>query len=249
MAISLPVLPDDPLAGFPPAEGALREPDGLLAMGGDLSPARLLNAYRHGIFPWYSDGQPFLWWTPDPRMVFRSDGVHLSSRFRRSLRHSPWVVRADGVFDAVIDACARVPRAGQHGTWITDDMRSAYRNLHQLGHAHSIEVFDGADSDGADLVGGLYGVAIGRMFFAESMFSARSGGSKVALAALARRLRDWEWPLIDAQVENLHLVGLGAEAWPRADFLRRIATLVAAPAAPGPWSERFGDLPAARLAV
>jgi leucyl/phenylalanyl-tRNA--protein transferase len=249
MAISLPVLPDDPLAGFPPAEGALREPDGLLAMGGDLSPARLLNAYRHGIFPWYSDGQPFLWWTPDPRMVFRSDGVHLSSRFRRSLRHSPWVVRADGVFDAVIDACARVPRAGQHGTWITDDMRSAYRNLHRLGHAHSIEVFDGADSDGADLVGGLYGVAIGRMFFAESMFSARSGGSKLALAALALRLRDWEWPLIDAQVENPHLVGLGAEAWPRADFLRRIATLVAAPAAPGPWSECFGELPAARLAV
>jgi leucyl/phenylalanyl-tRNA--protein transferase len=244
MAISLPVLPGDPLAEFPSAEGAVREPNGLLAMGGDLSPARLLNAYRHGIFPWYSDGQPLLWWTPDPRMVFRSDSVHLSTRFRRSLRHSPWVVRADRVFDAVIDACARAPRAGQHGTWITGDMRSAYRNLHRLGHAHSIEVFDGAD-----LVGGLYGVAIGRMFFAESMFSARSGGSKVALAALARRLHDWEWPLIDAQVENPHLVGLGAEAWPRADFLRRIAVLVAAPAAPGPWSECFGELPAARLAV
>ena len=245
----LPWLPTDPLAPFPPARQALRDPDGLIAAGGDLSPARLLNAYRHGIFPWYSDGQPLLWWTPDPRMVFRSEGVHLSSRFRRSLRRSRWVVRADGNFDAVIDACAQAPRAGQHGTWITADMRAAYGALHRLGHAHSIEVFDDADSDGADLVGGLYGVAIGRMFFAESMFSARSGGSKVALAALARRLYDWGWPLIDAQVENPHLVRLGAETWPRADFLRRIATLVAAPAAPGPWSECFGELAAARLAV
>jgi len=158
-------------------------------------------------------------------------------------------VRADGNFDAVIDACARAPRAGQHGTWITADMHAAYGALHRLGHAHSIEVFDGAGPDGADLVGGLYGVAIGRMFFAESMFSARSGGSKVALAALARRLYDWGWPLIDAQVENPHLVRLGAETWPRADFLRRIATLVAAAAAPGPWSERFGELPAAGFAI
>jgi leucyl/phenylalanyl-tRNA--protein transferase len=244
MAISLPVLPDDPLAGFPPAEGAMREPNGLLAMGGDLSPARLLNAYRRGIFPWYAEGQPILWWTPDPRMVFRSDGVRLASRFRRSLRHSSWVVGADADFDAVVAACAHAPRAGQSGTWITGDMRSAYGELHRLGHAHSIEVLDGGE-----LVGGLYGVAIGRMFFAESMFSARSGGSKVALAALARRLHEWQWPLIDAQLENPHLAGLGAEAWPRADFLRRIATLAAAPAPPGSWSECFGELPAARLAV
>jgi leucyl/phenylalanyl-tRNA--protein transferase len=240
----LPWLPADPLAPFPPARQALRDPDGLLAAGGDLSPARLLNAYRHGIFPWYSEGQPLLWWTPDPRMVFRTDGVHLSSRFRRSLRRSNWIVRADGNFDMVIAACAHAPRANQHGTWITDDMCSAYGALHRLGHAHSIEVFDGTD-----LVGGLYGVVIGRMFFAESMFSARSGGSKVALAALAQRLHEWEWPLVDAQVENPHLVAMGAEAWPREDFLRRIAPLVAAPEAPGPWRQRFGELPAAGLAV
>ena len=242
--MTLPWLPADPLAPFPPASQALRDPDGLLAAGGDLSPARLLNAYRHGIFPWYSEGQPLLWWTPDPRMVFRTDGVHLSSRFRRSLRRSNWIVRADGNFDMVIAACAHAPRANQHGTWITDDMCSAYGALHRLGHAHSIEVFDGTD-----LVGGLYGVAIGRMFFAESMFSARSGGSKVALAALAQRLHEWEWPLVDAQVENPHLVAMGAEAWPREDFLRRIASLVAAPEAPGPWRQRFGELPAAGLAV
>ena len=242
--MSLPWLPADPLAPFPPAELALRDPDGLLAAGGDLSPARLLNAYRHGIFPWYSQGQPLLWWTPDPRMVFRSDGVHLSSRFRRSLRRSPWTVRADDDFDAVVAACALSPRTGQRGTWITDDLRTAYGALHRLGHAHSIEVFDGGE-----LVGGLYGVAIGRMFFAESMFSARSGGSKVALAGLARRLHEWQWPLIDAQVENPHLVALGAQAWPRVDFLRQVATLVEEEIAPGPWSRRFGELPAAALAV
>lgn len=242
--MSLPWLPADPLAPFPPAEQALRDPDGLLAAGGDLSPARLLNAYRHGIFPWYSRGQPLLWWTPDPRMVFSSDGVHLSSRFRRSLRRSPWTVRADGDFDAVVAACALAPRAGQRGTWITDDMRAAYGSLHRLGHAHSIEV-----RDGDELVGGLYGVAIGRMFFAESMFSAQSGGSKVALAALARRLHEWQWPLIDAQLENPHLVAMGARPLPRAEFLRRVATLVAAESGPAPWSRCFGQMPAAGLAV
>ena len=240
----LPVLDADPAAPFPPASSALREPDGLLAMGGDLSPARLLNAYRHGIFPWFSHGQPILWWCPDPRMVFRTDGVHLSSRFRRSLRHSPWRVRCDTAFAEVIAACARIPRAGQDGTWITPAMQEAYLELHRLGHAHSVEVFDGAH-----LVGGIYGVAIGRMFFGESMFSGRPGGSKVALAALARRLHDWGWPLVDAQVENAHLLTLGAEAWPRPEFLRRMAELAALPAASGPWTVRFGDLPASALAV
>ncbi|WP_369938339.1 leucyl/phenylalanyl-tRNA--protein transferase [Xanthomonas tesorieronis] len=238
------LLAADPTAPFPPAASALREPDGLLAIGGDLTATRLLNAYAHGIFPWYSDGDPIMWWSPDPRTVFRSDAVRLSSRFRRSLRHSAWRVRADTAFAQVIEACAQAPRRGQDGTWITAEMSAAYIALHRAGHAHSVEVFDGAE-----LVGGIYGVSRGRMFFGESMFSARSGGSKVALAALARRLHDWGWPLIDAQVENDHLRRLGAQRWPRGAFLEAIATLVAAPAPPGPWTPRFGELAAAELAL
>ncbi len=245
MTIRLPALPPDPEAPFPPGRNALRQPDGLLAMGGDLSPVRLLNAYRHGIFPWYSDDQPILWWCPDPRTVFRSDGVHLSTRFRRWLRRSDWTVRSDTAFDRVIVDCARTPRSGQHGTWITDEMIAAYRELHRLGHAHSIEVFAGRR-----LVGGLYGVAIGRMFFGESMYSAESGGSKVALAALAFRMREWGWPLLDAQVENDHLVRMGAERWPRDRFLAAVAELTASQAQPDPrtWSARFGTLAAPELA-
>ena len=242
--VQLPVLGRDPHAPFPSAESALREPDGLLAMGGDLSPVRLLNAYSRGIFPWYSDAPPILWWSPDPRMVFRSDGVRLSSRFRRGLRRSSWVVRADTAFAQVIAACASTPRSGQRGTWITGEMQSAYLELHRLGHAHSVEVFDGAE-----LVGGIYGVAIGRMFFGESMFSARSGGSKVALAALAWRLCEWGWPLIDAQLENRHLVGLGAESWPREVFLRRISVLTGMPGPADSWADRFGTLSATLLAA
>lgn len=249
----LPLLDSDPAAPFPPATSALREPDGLLAAGGDLSPRRLLNAYTHGIFPWYSDGQPILWWSPDPRMVFRTEAVHLSRRFRRTLRGLPWIATADTAFDAVVAACASTPRPGQHGTWITPSMRAAYGELHRLGHAHSIEVRDenpsgdGA-SDGGRLVGGLYGVAVGRMFFAESMFSACSGGSKAALAAVASRLASWEYPLFDAQVENPHLRTLGAEAWPRDRFLREVAALVALPEPAGSWTTRFGALPVATLA-
>jgi len=240
----LPALDANPEAPFPPTASALREPDGLLAMGGDLSPARLLNAYRHGIFPWYSNGQPILWWSPDPRMVFRTDSVRLSSRYRRDLRGSDWLIRADTAFTDVIGACARTPRPGQRGTWITRDMQAAYVELHRLGHAHSVEVFDGAR-----LVGGIYGVAIGRMFFGESMFSVESGGSKVALAALAHRLHEWAWPLIDAQVENEHLLSLGAESWPRAQFLAQVAALTARSEPPGSWSARFGVLPAHLLAA
>lgn len=236
------VLPSDPHAPFPPAGSAMRDPDGLLAIGGDLSLPRLLNAYRHGIFPWFSSGQPPLWWSPDPRMVFRTDGVRLSSRFRRDLRQNTWVVRADTCFDQVITACAQAPRPGQHGTWITSGMRQAYLDLHRNGHAHSIEVFDG-DA----LVGGIYGVAIGRMFFGESMFSGRSGGSKIALAALASRLHDWGWPLIDAQVENDHLHSLGGCLMPRAAFLERVAELVDQPTPADGWAERFGLLPASAL--
>ncbi len=236
------LLPADPAAPFPPAADALADPEGLLAVGGDLSPERLLNAYRAGVFPWFSAGQPPLWWTPDPRMVFRTDAVRLSSRFRRSLRSRPSRVVADTAFAEVVSACADVPRPGQRGTWILPAIQAAYGELHRRGHAHSIEVFDGER-----LVGGMYGVALGRMFFGESMFSAASGGSKVALAALAARLHAWGWPLIDAQVENAHLRRLGAEALPRAAFLDRLARLVSAPGLERRWTEAFGEFPAAAL--
>ncbi|NZA27935.1 leucyl/phenylalanyl-tRNA--protein transferase [Luteimonas sp. SJ-92] len=238
------LLPADPEAAFPPVEAALREPDGLLAIGGDLSPTRLLNAYRRGIFPWYSQGQPILWWSPDPRMVFDTGTVRLSRRFRRALRGSGWALRADTAFDRVIRACADAPRAGQHGTWITPAMQAAYRALHRLGHAHSVEVFDGED-----LVGGIYGVAVGRMFFGESMFSAVSGGSRAALAGLAARMRDWGWPLIDAQVENPHLLRLGARHCPRPEFLAAVAELTALPGRAENWTAAFGTLAAADLAA
>lgn len=241
--LRLPQVPFDPNAPFPDPRTALREPDGLLAMGGDLAPQRLLNAYRHGIFPWFSEGQPPLWWSPDPRMVFDTDGVRLSSRFRRQLRGSPWRVRADTRFEAVIDACAQATRPGQRGTWITDAMREAYVDLHRLGHAHSIEVLDGDT-----LVGGLYGVAIGRMFFAESMVSVVSGGSKIALVALARQLREWGWPLIDAQVENHHLISLGARSMPRDAFLAALERQVGLDAPTGAWTQSFGVQPAAGCA-
>jgi leucyl/phenylalanyl-tRNA--protein transferase len=230
-------------APFPPAETALREPDGLLAVGGDLTPVRLLNAYAGGVFPWFSDGQPLLWWSPDPRMVFRTDGVYLSSRFRRSLRASSWVVRADTRFAEVIAGCATSVRPGQDGTWITDAMREAYVALHRMGHAHSVEVFEGER-----LVGGIYGVAIGQMFFGESMFSAASGGSKVALAALAHRLAQWGWPLIDAQVENDHLLSMGAEHWSRERFLALVREQVRMDSTAGSWATAFGEMAAAVLA-
>lgn len=218
---------------------ALRNPDGLLAAGGDLSPARLLNAYRHGIFPWFGEGQPILWWSPDPRMVFETASFELPSRFRRQLRKSSWTLRADTAFARVITACASIPRKDQGGTWITADMAAAYIELHRLGHAHSIEVFAGQT-----LVGGIYGVAVGRMFFGESMFSAQSGGSKLALAGLCRLLGQWGWPLIDAQLENPHLVSLGAQRLPREQFMARVEVLVAMAGRPGTWAAHVEDWPA-----
>lgn len=244
MPIRLPCLPSDPEAPFPPAQLALREPDGLLAMGGDLSPARLLNAYRHGIFPWFSEGDPLLWWCPDPRMVFDTDRFRLPSRFCRSLRNCHWTVRFDHDFEAVVVACATAPRSGQAGTWITPAMMAAYAELHRLGHAHCVAVHD-QDR----LVGGIYGVAIGRMFFGESMFSAESGGSKIALAALARQLAHWHWPLIDAQVENPHLLRLGAQPMARAEFLSFVARLTAEPGIQGAWHRHAQPLEAAELAT
>jgi leucyl/phenylalanyl-tRNA--protein transferase len=240
----LPRLGADPASPFPPLEAALREPDGLLAAGGDLSPPRLLRAYARGIFPWFSPGEPILWWSPDPRVVFDTARFRLARRFRRALRDSEWRLSADTRFDEVMRACALIPRNGQEGgTWIGPEMLCAYGELHRLGHAHSIEVLDGEC-----LVGGLYGVAVGRMFFGESMFSAESGGSKVALAALVQRLAGWGWPLVDAQVSNPHLISLGARTLPRAEFAARVAELAALPGRTGPWTGEFAGLRAAELA-
>lgn len=241
MSLHLPRLPADPHAPFPPADQALRHPNGLLAFGGDLSVPRLLAAYRGGIFPWYSEGQPVLWWSPDPRMVLDTARMRLPRRLRRSLRGSAWTIGSDQDFGGVVRACASAPRPGQDGTWITPDMEAAYIALHAAGHAHSVEV---REPDGA-LAGGIYGVRVGRMFFGESMFSARSGGSRVALAALCRVMAGLGMPLLDGQVESPHLGALGAEPMPRAEFLRRLGELVddgpQSPAWPRPFPVRRAD--------
>lgn len=243
MRIPLPQLAPEADAPFPPGDEALDDPDGLLAFGGDLSQARLLNAYRNGVFPWFSEGQTILWWCPQPRCVFYTDAVRLSSRFRRSLRHCNWHVCADRDFAAVIEGCANTPRRGQDGTWITPAMNAAFRDLHRGGWAHSIEV-----RDGDTLIGGLYGVVIGQMFFAESMFSVQSGASKLALAALAYRLSQWHWPLIDAQITNPHLSSLGATTLPRVVFLAEISRLTALPPATPDFATAFGVVPGIVLA-
>lgn len=231
----------DPASPFPPAELALDEPDGLVCIGGDLSPVRLMNAYAAGLFPWFSEGQPILWWSPAERLVFRSGGVRLSTRFRRELRRSPWEVRFNTAFDRVIAACASAPRPGQDGTWITPAMQRAYGQLHRLGHAHSVEVWEGER-----LVGGLYGVSVGTAFHAESMVSLESGGSKVALAALARRLDERGWPLFDAQIENPHLRFMGGDVWPRARFLAEFRPRTVGREPCNDWAA--APFPAARLA-
>ena len=237
MSIVITQLSADPQAPFPEADTALAEPDGLLAFGGDLSPPRLLSAYRNGIFPWYSDGEPILWWSPSRRAVFRTDAIHLPTRLRRMLRGSHWIARMDTAFAQVIAACATAPRAGQAGTWITPAMQRAYIALHRLGHAHSIEVFDGSR-----LVGGLYGIAVGRMFCGESMYSAESGASTIALVALARHLHGRGWPLIDAQVPNAHTRRLGVETWTRGDYLQALARLRDVEEPSANWAESFGEV-------
>ncbi len=238
----LHILGADPSSPFPPLASALAEPNGLLAAGGDLDPQRLLAAYRHGVFPWFNPGEPILWWSPDPRVVFDTASFRLPRKLRAALRDSPLLLRADSAFATVIARCADSPRPGQRGTWIGAAMRRAYLDLHQLGHAHCVEAWDG----GA-LVGGIYGVAIGRMFFGESMFSARPGGSKVALAGLAHLLAGWGWPLIDAQVANPHLALLGARELPRAGFAAALERLCVLPGRVGSWRATVGDLPVQAL--
>lgn len=222
--------PDDDTAPFPDPEQAMIEPNGLLAVGGSLSIARLLDAYRHGIFPWYSEGQPLLWWSPDPRTVLFPARFKLSRSLRKTLTRSAHQVTLDTDFDAVVAACA-APRSGESGTWITPAMAQAYHALHAAGYAHSVEV----RQDG-ELVGGLYGVAMGRVFFGESMFSARRDGSKIALAYLVGQLRAWNFALIDCQLPTAHLHSLGAEEIPRTLFISLLndhCALHVRP--PGPW--------------
>jgi len=218
---------------FPAVTRALSEPNGLLAAGGDLSTERLLDAYRRGIFPWYSEGQPVLWWSPDPRMVLVPGEVRLSRSLRKRLRRRNCEVRTDSAFHDVISACAE-PRAREAGTWITSEMASAYAALHSAGYAHCVETW----IEGR-LAGGLYGVAIGRMFYGESMFSRETDASKIALAHLARQLERWQFGLIDCQMATPHLASLGAREIPRVDFLRAVAELVNYPTRFGPW--RFDD--------
>lgn len=200
---------------FPPAEMALTEPNGLLAVGGDLDPDRLVAAYRQGIFPWYEEPQPILWWSPSPRAVLFPDHIHISRSLRKTLKRGQFTVTADQCFQAVMRACANTPRHGQTSTWITDAMLAAYCELHRRGVAHSVEVW----MEGK-LVGGLYGLAIGRVFFGESMFSTATDASKIAFVYLAKRLQRWGFPMIDCQVSNPHLMSLGAREIDRIKFTR-----------------------------
>lgn len=217
---------DDP---FPPVDQALIEPNGLLAAGADLSPERLLDAYAHGIFPWFNEDDPVLWWSPDPRMVLFPRDLHVSRSLRRTIRSGRFSVTLDRAFDAVMEGCA-APRPQQDGTWITADMVTAYTRLAQLGFAHSVETWEGTE-----LVGGLYGVALGRVFYGESMFSRRTDGSKAALTYLARQLDRWRFAVIDCQMATGHLASLGAREIPRDDFLRYVRAGTAQPAVGGPW--------------
>lgn len=220
---------------FPAVETATREPNGLLAAGGRLTPEWLLAAYQRGIFPWYSEDQPILWWSPDPRAVLLPPQMKISRSLAKVLRGGRYRVSMDCAFEAVIDACA-APRAGANGTWITPPMRAAYGALHRLGHAHCVEIWHDDE-----LVGGLYGVAVGRVFFGESMFSRAANASKVALAHLARRLTAWEFALIDCQFSSAHLHSLGVIDLPRRAFLNILSDAINQPTPSAPW--RLADAP------
>lgn len=231
--------PSDPPDAFPDVEGAMTEPDGLLAAGGDLSAERLLAAYSRGIFPWYDDGQPILWWSPDPRCVLKPEDLHISRRLRQILRNSTAELRFNRAFGEVIRACAG-ERRSQQGTWITGDMIAAYEQLHADGWAHSVEVWD-YDS----LAGGLYGLCIGNVFFGESMFSARANASKMALLGLTRHMLAFDLQLIDCQVVSPHLMTLGARVIPRREFTRILEGACQPPSRHQNWPQ--GPLPVMEL--
>jgi leucyl/phenylalanyl-tRNA--protein transferase len=219
--------PDDP---FPPVERALKDPNGLLAAGADLSVPRLLDAYRRGIFPWFSGREPILWWSPDPRMVLHCDELKVSRSLAKSVRNKGYEVRVDTAFAEVLARCAE-PRKGEPGTWLGPAMRRAYLALHRAGYAHCFETWRGDD-----LVGGLYGVAVGRMFYGESMFSRATDASKVALVHLVRALKARSFPMVDCQMKTPLLASLGAREIPRRAFLRHLAALVNYPEMPGSWN-------------
>lgn len=236
-SIRIPQLSEHAPGCFPPVSQALSNPDGLLAWGGGLGPEWLIPAYRQGIFPWYNPGEPILWWSPEMRYGFAPGSVHLGRSRRRQLRKTGWSIRADTAFADVIRACAEAPRAGQSGTWIGDDMIAAYSQLHALGIGHSIEVFDGET-----LIGGLYGLAQGRVFFAESMFSRCSQASAAALFALSETLHEWRWSWLDAQMENPHLRLLGGQGLPRTDYLALLARDAIENGVTAGWTAHFPGL-------
>lgn len=225
------VKPSKARSSFPDPESALREPNGLLAVGGDLSPERLELAYRSGIFPWYEAGTPVLWWSPDPRAVLYLDEFRVSRSLRQRMRKTDYSIRIDSAFAGVIDGCAG-PRRGARGTWITSAMRAAYLQLHRAGTAHSFETWMHGE-----LVGGLYGVSFGRVFFGESMFAHATDASKLALAALVAQLREWDFAFIDCQVLNSHMASLGAREIPRQAFLRELARGLDGPTHCGNWAD------------
>lgn len=214
---------------FPPANTALVDPDGLLAAGGLLSPDWLVTAYSQGIFPWFEDGQPVLWWSPDPRLVLYPECVRISRSMRKLIRKQRYLITMDTNFSEVIHCC-KGERDGAAGTWITDEMEAAYIQLHELGLAHSVEVWDGST-----IVGGLYGIALGKVFFGESMFSREANASKIALIALALQLQRWQFGLIDCQVSSEHLLSMGAEEISRHDFGVQLGKLVSQDFQPGHW--------------
>ncbi len=220
-----------PRTPFPPLEAALDEPNGLLAATRDLTPARLVEAYRRGIFPWCGDEEPVLWWSPDPRMVLPTDELRVTRSLRKLVRQGRFEIRADSAFRVVMEACATIPRPGQGGTWITPSMIDAYCELHARGCAHSVEAW----RDGR-LAGGLYGVTLGRMFFGESMFARVTDASKVAFVHLVGMLRARGFPLIDCQQETAHLASFGARPIPRRVFAERLSALVNSAAPEGAWT-------------
>lgn len=229
--------PEDPFPNVERALGADSGAPGLLAASADLLPSRLVEAYRHGIFPWYSDGQPVLWWSPDPRMILRPDEFKVSpslkKTLKRVLRDSAWEIRVDASFAAVMRACANAPRRGQRGTWITTEVIDAYSTLHRIGDAHSVEAW----CDG-ECVGGLYGVSLGTMFFGESMFAAVTDASKIALAALVAHLRRHGVALIDCQQNTAHLASLGGHEIARKAFIAHVRATVDAPRIPWRFDKR-----------
>jgi leucyl/phenylalanyl-tRNA--protein transferase len=206
--------PDNPEQSFPCLDKALREPDGLLAVGGCLSVQRLLNAYRHGVFPWYNAGEPILWWSPNPRLVLFPDRLKVSRSLRKTLRKNKFSISYDRAFAEVITGCARM-RKGSTGTWITQEISRAYKNLFRLGIAHSVEAWHGEE-----LVGGLYGIALGQVFFGESMFHTMTDASKVAFVTLVEQLGCWGYQMIDCQVRTEHLESFGAQEVDRNDFVK-----------------------------